>query len=643
MQKSLLFTEHFGADSNHSSWRFKANDLAMSSLASLLGGSVLDGVDGICSSEMFLRKIKNAKLRKFSYETESVAEWNNVDFSSLHSFLDELYSISAELGPEYGLMHEGIPLLSLIEMRWVDPFFSNTLIHINTIRKVIDNENPDMVRVIGQSPIVNMAMDLARRKKIRFSQGKGVFALPWGLISKRNSIPPYRSLSHGMLKRSPHRAENGIFAESKRRPRVLFIGWLDRTVDRLAVALPALRQGLDADFYLVAEKRVSLTEDLRRAGVVCSYTDQWMDRKDGAALMRNVERASRKGWDQLKRHARSRLGQSWYGVPIFPYAEPVLKCSCLDGGRLSVYFVEIAKRVVERCQPDLVVCFEDWELPKAVTLICRQKKIPTVAYYVLSNNTYCGLVRRSQEWMAVAGDVIYRGFQEQYAEGHIRMVGDTLVDRAVVSSKEEARHKVCSDLRLSFEKPIVLLISSYASAPVTMRDMEDIFKKTAQAAAAIQGAQVVVKTHPGQPTKDVKEWMRSWGCKGQVVDNYNLFSLCQAADIVSAPITTAVLQAMLAKTPVVSIQRRELLEKFKGMGYDYLENKGVVPISPDEDPSPVFKKLLFDHDFREAQIQRGLRHVQEHMGPIDGNATSRLISFLNEITGGALLSGKPRH
>ncbi len=637
MKKIILFTDDFFANSNHCGLRFKAKDIALSYLAFLSKRSGLDGVGGICSSALFLEKVKDEGLRRYNYGIENVAAWNSVDFSSLHSFADALYSQSKELGMEYGLVHRDIPLLSTIELRWLLPLFFNNLIYVNTIKGVIEKESPDTVRTIGRGPVAGIVKAVAAKEGPLLDQRHGLFTSLFGLTAYRRGIPDYRLLIRSFAKRLPSKVEGGIFSEKKTRPRILFIGWIDRSVERLVAALPSLRQNLDADIYLLAEKRVSLTENLRRAGVKCSYSHEWINTREGVKLTRSVEGAARRGWDQLKKHAPLRLGHSWYGVPIFPYAEPILRNSCLEGGRFSAYYVEVAKRAVERCQPDMVVCFEDWELPRAVTLICRQRKIPTVAYYALSSNAYNNVVVRSQEWMAVSGDVFYNSFLGQYGKERICAVGDTLVDRAVISSKEEARRKVCSDLGLSFEKPIVLLISFFAASPFTIRDVEALFKNTGQAVNAIKGAQLIVKTHPLQATKDVKKWIKLWGCKGRVVDNYNLFSLCSAADIVSVPITTAIWQAMLARTPVVSIQYKGLLERFEGQGFDYLENKGVVHISPDENAAPVFEKLIYDNDFRLAQIARGLKHVQEHVGPLDGNATLRLTDFFKTIMGEKVL------
>ena len=125
--------------------------------------------------------------------------------------------------------------------------------------------------------------------------------------------------------------------------------------------------------------------------------------------------------------------------------------------------------------------------------------------------------------------------------------------------------------------------------------------------------------------------MAEWGCSSLVVQEWDLLELCLAADLVCVPVTSAMWQAMLARTPVVCIQPRARLEQYDQLGIDYLKGKGIIHISPEEDPVPIFKKLLFDPSARQAQIERGLIHVTEHVGPLDGCSSQRLAQWMVEI------------
>jgi hypothetical protein len=387
---------------------------------------------------------------------------------------------------------------------------------------------------------------------------------------------------------------------------------------------------------MLGVKRISLVDELRKAGVVYSRTEEWMTGAEVTRLMDTTRRRSRRGWHSLQAYARNGLKQEWQGLPIFRYAAPALKASCEDGAEFSAYFVETARRAIDRCKPDVLVCFEDWELPRAATLLCRQRKIPTIAYYSLSGASYPEMIRRSQEWMAVSGESLYRNFLPQYGGDHIRIVGDTVVDKAVSLSRDDARRKICLDFGLRTDAPIIVLLSTYTVTPMRQEDIKEMFQRTFDAASAVTGSQLVIKTHPMQPTERVKQWVADWGGAGTIIDNCDLFTLCRAADIVSTPPTSGVWQALVAGTPTVCLMPRETVAQFTNIGYGYLERKGIWHISTDQDARSVFRDLIFDVKIRDEQIRKGYEHAQEHVGPVDGHACERLVSFLKEVMHTAL-------
>jgi hypothetical protein len=81
---------------------------------------------------------------------------------------------------------------------------------------------------------------------------------------------------------------------------------------------------------------------------------------------------------------------------------------------------------------------------------------------------------------------------------------------------------------------------------------------------------------------------------------------------------------------------RETVAQFTNIGYGYLERKGIWHISTDQDARSVFRDLIFDVKIRDEQIRKGYEHAQEHVGPVDGHACERLVSFLKEVMHTAL-------
>lgn len=574
------------------------------------------------------------------YDADIVIWKEQADCSALHEFADALYRLSELAGKESGLTYHNLPVLKLLEPRWLDPLFSSILVYANMFSSVLDKTRPPSVRVLGGfSEIERLAADIASAKAIPVSGAR----FRWWLRALSelmcegvvDQVESYRAMVRRDLRELPGKANMSAY-DRLARPPVLFVANINRTLERLRAALPTIQGRAEFEPCVLASSRVTLVEALKAQGLPCSYTRDWLSANEGRQLVEQAGNRALTGWRYLQSQATALLPHSWQGVRIYSYAEPLLQAACLEGSCRAVIVAEIAKRVIDRCKPVLVVNFEDGELNRAVTLLCQQRGIPTLAYHNLSPGSYVGLVRYTQEWVAVAGPWLYRSYstKQRYTPDRIRIVGDTLTDSVATASRGKARETICRTLNLSAMHPILVLLSAYPACPITVTDIWLGFKRMFRAARQIQGSQVVVKAHPLQSVETVKQWMSAWDCSGVLVHDCDLLELCLAADLVcTISTTTAVWQPMLARTPVVYVQPRDALGQLDQVGFDYLKGKGVVHISPEEDPAPAFERLIFDSSTRQAQIERGLAHASEHVGPLDGESSSRLVRWMNEIIG----------
>jgi hypothetical protein len=630
----LIFADRFAANANDSSWKSKLKQVPVWLLANMIKRQVravnsdVVFTFGAIANRLRFSSSNNIEARDLDVEVYPYA--SHANYLPLHQFADALYRLSELAGPEGGLSYHDLPILKLLEIRWLEPLFIGLLVYGDIIGRVLEETHPARIRTIGKSALVSLIADIAHSRGVPVS----ACPLPWYAHHLHKNIDGgsvlYQEMAQHDLSALPVRADTSAF-DRVGSPRILFIGGFNRTVERLRAALMQIKAHCESEIYLLAWRRVTLTETLKGQGMACSYVNDWLSEGEGRRLIERAGVWGREGWRIIQSVAATELPHTWQRIRIYPYAEPFLRATCLEGIKRAVFVAEVANRVINHCRPNLVVTFEDWELMRAITLLSRQRGIPTLTYYNLSNNIYSGLIRRTQEWMAVSGKILYNAFLPQYPPDHIRIIGDTLADRILTASRNEVRAKICSELSLSKHQPLVVLLSTYPTIPITLDDIRILFQRTFHAARQIRRIQVVIKAHPGQSLKSVRQWMAAWNCSGTLVQDCDLLDLCLAADLVSAPITTAVWQAMLARTPVVSIQPRALLEQFENMGFDYLKGKGIVYIPPESDPVPIFEKLLFDTGSRQAQIERGLLHVSEHIGPADGHAAHRLAQFIAEI------------
>ena len=568
------------------------------------------------------------------WDTDSETWLNRAAFGVLHDFTDRLCALTAPAGAVDGLAFHGVPALKVLETRWLDALFSTLLVYGDVVSAAMDELRPDSLHLLtGESAIESLGAMIARSKGIRVTRGGAWSAPPLRALTRLASPDygdPYRSMVRRELAELPDEADTSAF-EQVDRPLVLFVGSVNRTVERLLAAMPAISSRLDCRVGLMATSRVTLADRLREAGVICSPTHAWLNARDGAEIVDRARVRGKNVWHSLATHADALSTVTWQGAPIYPSAAPLVKAVCTDGAPRAAMITEIAARVIEKARPAVLVNFEDGDINRAFTYICRERKIPTLAYYTLSPDSCSGLIRRSQEWLAVCGSYLQRSFSPQFPPDRIRIVGDSLTDRVALLSKDEARRKLCSRLGLNADRPIIVLFSTYPNSHMRLSDLRVLFERCFAGARQIPGAQVVVKGHPLQSLDSVEAWMRDWDCRAPLIQDWDTLELSLAADLVCAPLTAAVWMAMMAGTPVVSIQPREILEQFEDLGYDFLKGKGVRYIDPSEDPTPVFTELLFDPAARQAQIARGTVHVSEHVGPLDGQASHRFADFLADV------------
>jgi len=561
------------------------------------------------------------------YDRALLLAVETLDFAPLHRFADTLEEKSHTLTANgASFTHRGLSLSKIHEIRWIWPVAYNCAFSRLCLTE-ISQHSATQFKALGWSGKLPAAVLAADRA------GLSVDIVTQRLAGASARLQ-YRAQSRFLHRVVPHylnktsKQRRALATRSDDRKRMLVIGNFDRTIERLERLMPALASA-GFDLHVTALPRVERVANLRELGVECSLVSDWIEPGEANALQRKTASAARKWWREVEA-ARADFNQESYGVRVYDNAREILKAHVLNGAGAAALAAEVSTRVMDAYAPDIVLNFEDWDFNRAASLLARQRGIPTLAYYCLSAPGHAGMVRRTQEWMAVAGENLRSAFAFQYDPDHIRVVGDPLV------TAQELRCINVAELRqklgLKIDARYIVLMSSYPTAGIALEDIEQIFRRTFHAATAL-GVEVVVKAHPAQPIDEVRNWMRAWnlGNDAIILRDCSLSELCSAVDVASVPVTSAVHQALLVGTPVVCLQSTRSLEPFESMGFDYLTGKGVVHVAPDIDATSIIRALIFDSDARAEQVRKGFDHAKEHVGPIDGGAPQRFVAFVQYI------------
>lgn len=594
------------------------------------------------ANRISISDLDRAEIHRYGREWISIV--NRIDYKPLHEFADAIFRISCQAEPKSGLLHHGLSIFQILETHWINLLLHKFGFYVQMFSEVLQEKHVDRVEIISMRPeMKHLIMSLAEAKGI--SSIKEHFCLGGKFISLVQSFL-LRSQEHsfdGLLKyfltevkKTP--TKTTVYDQIKK-PRVLFIGRMERTLRRLKAALPVLQSRIEFEPCLLVDMpgldlaKKAVVEELQRSGLRCSWLSEWISASEAKKLLRASKKHLINGWHYIESKSQSDLTHNFLGLPIFPHTKRMLKNICLSGGLYASLLAEIISRVIAKCQPSLVVNFEEWEINRAVTLECKKYGIPSLAYYNLSPNNYTGLVRRLPEWMAVSGKVLYDDYlvNAKRDPAKLIIVGDTLNDKIKFSSKKKVRIKVCRIFGLSKEKKIIVVFAMHARIPWTTTDVENYYKKVFGAIKNLKDVQVIVKVHPQRSIEQVESLLRVLQCKADAITkNYDLLELSLAADLVCFASSTGGTFPMMVGTPAVTIQPRSMVEIIDEL-FGFVSGGGAVLVTEEEDATAVFRKLLYDPIARQEQIERARNFVTKHSGPLDGCSSQRLADLIVRI------------
>ena len=531
------------------------------------------------------------------------------------------------------LTTHSIPILELLEIRWVEKINHNVLVYINIISDVIDKYQPNSIEVIGHSRLEQLAAAIAKTKKVAITKNRAASFIP-NLIS---AIKDKRSY-HSRALYEIFKTNKSYLSDQTKKPKkilgdqkkVLFVAELNRTITTVLPIIDLLNEK-GVLTLVIAKNRVTCKQDFINKGATFSKISDWITIPEADEIVEKSRSNAVKGWEKIIGRQDS-INAAMKGVKIFPFVKDIISSALIEGSEHARLTTEIAERCINTWSPDLIVHFEETELNRAFMMIGKKKGIQSLSYYTLSPNARPNLVRRRADWLATSGELLKDLFIKHFDDLHIKVVGHTAYNKITISEKEKLRNGFCEKYKLEKKSPIILMLSKTQVMPPWQRkDVNDHFQGTFEAIKKIKNIQIVIKHHPLQDKLEIYYYLNKYNIKATVLSDYNLIELSLISDLVSVQTTSAAWYPMSVGTPVVSVQSEKLLKHYNYIKYDYLKNKGVVCIEPGDDGSSVFNDLLFDKEKRKIQIEKGYAHAAEHFGILDGKASQRLGNFLHDI------------
>jgi len=197
------------------------------------------------------------------------------------------------------------------------------------------------------------------------------------------------------------------------------------------------------------------------------------------------------------------------------------------------------------------------------------------------------------------------------------IVGDTHLDTALLKYKGKEdfyRAKVCKDLGLDKDKPLVLIISGSGEIPV-VKVISEMEKP--------KGINFVLKLHPGvilrSFTEEVKKKFESENFK--VLQHYNSYDLLAASNVcVSLGRSTLTFEALAFDRPIIELEGEWI----------FFSRYGVAITANGKELTQKIQEIL--NNGIDSEVKKKLKSVKEYIFyKLDCKATDRVIDSIKFI------------
>ncbi|MGE4232492.1 MAG: hypothetical protein AB7F43_04100 [Bacteriovoracia bacterium] len=551
-----------------------------------------------------------------------------VDFKTLRGFSKNLDELSYNL--------TGFHTFSLFIIRWLDPIVNHFCAYVEQLID-LKEKNPNIaVSTLTQASFIERLARMIFLQKISKTSLRSTvlstFLKNLQRIETRSKlwVPFDNIVSDWKTFCDEEPNLNPVGKKSK--PRVLFIGYKPRTLQRLQSLIPVFQKENKVEVCVLGvckgydKDADRIFKDLQEQGVKIAWASEYVGRFEVDDLLLKGRRAVR----ETRSKFESSLKFVYKGLDLTDEVKSFLTSVFEKGSQIAPIYELAATRSLSDIEPDAIVHFEDWEINRAICL-ASQPKVTNVSYYVFSPLVLCDMFKRLPQKAAVSGQYLKSGFSSSlgWPENDITIVGDPAVDLCANISKENSRQKLNAQFGFDVSKKLILVIANYADEFVSSDDYTKFYAKALEYSKAA-GFEILVKAHPQQNFGQLENLLKSLGYDtNKLVQHADLLELSAGCDVALVTHTTATNHILMAKTPVLSILpsgTHAQLDKI----YHY-SDAGIPVLSLENSFLEDLKKSVLDLDWREGVLAKARLAIEEHVGPIDGQSAQRMCSLVVDL------------
>lgn len=264
-------------------------------------------------------------------------------------------------------------------------------------------------------------------------------------------------------------------------------------------------------------------------------------------------------------------------------------------------------------------------MDNAINLIARANKIPSITLQhglILERDLFCHIPISATK-KAVWGNAVQQWYLKHgYPPSRVSVIGSPRFD-VILNRNWCGKEKLCQVLEIDPAKKIAL----YA----TGTDKETIVPIVVQGLKEIADLFLVILLHPSESALVAQYQQLAGNSSSHKVVQFgkiNLYDALSGADFFITHCSTAGLEAMLFKLPVITVEPSP-------PPFSYGELGGSIPVTNSHELSEVAQRLLSNPFYRENAIHQYQDFLSHYCIP-DGSASQRLFNELESLcsTGG---------
>jgi hypothetical protein len=361
---------------------------------------------------------------------------------------------------------------------------------------------------------------------------------------------------------------------------------------------------------------------------------------------KDAQRHFRRVWHRLVCDPKFKEVCDRAAKDIDPSVVSVLQYHFLVTFPLAVRYVQMAKQMIDKENPDLILLEEEYGAPfeRALVVAAKERGVPTLGVQHGDIHPYHPGYLRMKGDISPDGDsvapyrpipdktAVYGPYHEElltntagYPPGSVVVTGQPRYDRLRYAERIYSREEFVSRHGIKPNNKIVLWATQCHA--FSMQENAELLGCVLDAMSKISSTELIIKQHPGESeihTRLIKTYMSRYKADALLTPkNSDVYEQLHACDLLITTYSTTATEAVALEKPVIILKLGLRAESI-----DYVAEGVAIEISDESQLQPTIERLLKDDSL--LSKNRG-RFIEKYLYRMDGKATERVINLISEM------------